>query len=288
MNTYLKLAAALTCCLAGFVVSVQVDDKETQTYKTVADKQLKIHISKPSDWKANDSRPAVVFFHGGGWVGGKPGQFDEHCQHLTDRGLVCFQVQYRLLSKEKSKPNATPETCIQDAKSAMRWVRSRATEFGIDPNRIASGGGSAGGHLAAFLGTTDGTDDPNDDTSVSARANAMLLFNPVYNNGPNESGLKGWGTARVGKQFKQFSPAHNISSDDAPSIVFLGTEDKLIAVGIAQEFQNKMKEQGVESELRLYAGARLGFFNAKKDDGKWYKLTIEEADEFLVSLGWLK
>jgi acetyl esterase/lipase len=169
----------------------------------------------------------------------------------------------------------------------MRWVRSRATEFGIDPNRIASGGGSAGGHLATFLGTTDGTDDPNDDVGVSARANAMLLFNPVYNNGPNESGLKGWGTARVGDRYKELSPAHNISDDDAPSIVFLGTQDKLIDVGIAQEFQNKMNKQGVRSELRLYAGAGHGFFNKNKSD-VWYPLTIEEVDEFLVSLGWLK
>ncbi len=289
-----RIAMSLTIKFAVAAVSLLVtagavaqDDKEAIVYKDVDGQKLKIHVSKPADWKPTDIRPAVVFFHGGGWVGGKPGQFDAHCKHLNERGMVCFQVQYRLLSKDKSASDLTPTKCIHDAKSAMRWVRKHASEFGIASNQIAAGGGSAGGHLATFLGTTDGTDDPNDDVKISARANAMLLFNPVYNNGPNENGLKGWGTARVGDRYKEFSPAHNISSDDAPSIVFLGTEDKLIPTGVAQAFQNKMLEQGVRSELRLYAGAGHGFFNKNKSGG-WYPFTIEEADEFLVSLGWLK
>jgi acetyl esterase len=262
----------------------QASDKETFTYKKVGDRELKIHVTKPAYWKQTDSRPAVLFFHGGGWTGGKPGQFDQHCQHLASRGMVCFQVQYRLLSKNKADTtDRTPTNCIRDAKSAMRWVRRKASEFGVDANRIASGGGSAGGHLAAFLGTTDGTDDPTDDLELSARSNAMLLFNPVYDNGPG-----GWGAARVGDRFQEFSPAHNISVDDAPSIVFLGTSDNLIPVATAQGFQNQMEKQNVRSVLRLYAGARHGFFNAKTDGGKWFQLTLAETDGFLVSLGWLK
>ncbi len=253
--------------------------KETFVYKNVDGRELKLYVSKPTAWAPTDSRPAVVFFHGGGWTGGKPGQFDEHCKHLASRGMVCFQIQYRLLNKANNDP---PSICINDAKTAMRWVRGRAREFGIDPNKIASGGGSAGGHLAAFLGTTNGVDDPNDDPSVSARSNAMLLFNPVFDNGPG-----GWGTKRVGDQFKEFSPAQNITEDDAPSIVFLGTEDKLIPVATAQRFQNEMNQARVRSELRLYAGAGHGFFNANKEGGKYFQLTVAEMDEFLVSLGWL-
>ena len=262
----------------------QSSDKPSFTYKTIGERELKVYVTKPDQWKQTDSLPAVLFFHGGGWTGGKPGQFDEHCKHLSSRGMVCFQIEYRLLQKDKDdKTDRTPTICINDAKSAMRWVRSRASKFGIDPNRIAAGGGSAGGHLAAFLGTTDGTDDPQDDLEISARANAMLLFNPVYNNGPG-----GWGTARVGNRFAEFSPAHNISKDDAPSIVFLGRNDKLIPVATAEKFQADMKKVNVRSELRLYADAGHGFFNAGKHDGKWYRMTVAEMDKFLVSLGWLE
>ena len=49
-----------------------------------------------------------------------------------------------------------------------------------------------------------------------------------------------------------------------------------------------MQQVGVKSDLRLYAGAGHGFFNANKESGKWYRLTIEETDEFLTELGWVK
>ena len=163
---------------------------EKITYKTIGDRELSLYVTKPDNWQATDKRPAVVFFHGGGWVGGSPGQFTEHSKYLASRGLVCVQVEYRLLDRNNKD---LPTNCVHDAKSAMRWVRSHADELGIDPNRIASGGGSAGGHLAAFVGTVDGLDDPQDDTKVSPKSNAMLLFNPVYNNGPD-----GWGTAGGG------------------------------------------------------------------------------------------
>ncbi|MCH2182489.1 MAG: alpha/beta hydrolase [Mariniblastus sp.] len=261
---------------------------QTHVYKQVEGQDLSLHVTQPAGWKPTDRRPAVVFFHGGGWVGGKPGQFDEHCKHLAELGLVTVQVQYRLLKRtpKQDDPSTsvdkTPTRCIQDARSAMRWVRQRAGKLGIDPNRIASGGGSAGGHLAAYLGTSDGIDDPQDDLAVSARANAMLLFNPVYDNGP-----EGWGTARVGNRYPEFSPAHNITKDDAPAIVFLGTEDKLIPVETAKRFQDKMRQLGITSELHLYEGAGHGFFNYGRDDGKWFGLNMTALDNFLAKLGWI-
>ena len=253
---------------------------ESFVYKTVDQRNLKLYITKPDGWKSTDHRPAVVFFHGGGWVGGAPGQFDEHSKYLAARGMVAIQVEYQLLNRNDKQQ--TPANCIRDAKSAMRWVRGHAMELGIDPNRIASAGGSAGGHLAAFLGTTDGCDDDQDDVSVSARSNAMLLFNPVYDNGPG-----GWGTGHVGDRYQEFSPAHNISADDAPAIVFLGTNDQLIPVETAKAFQSKMKQFGLRSELHLYEGVGHGFFNFDKDENKWYRLTIAELDRFLRELGWL-
>ncbi len=253
---------------------------EAIVYKTVGDKNLTLYVTKPKDWKATDRRPAIVFFHGGGWVGGSPGQFTEHSKYLASRGMVAIQAQYRLLDRKKKDP---PTVCIYDAKSALRWVRSHASSLGIDPNRIASGGGSAGGHLAAFVGIVDGMDDPEDDTAVSAKSNAMVLFNPVYDNGPD-----GWGSQRVGDRYKQFSPAHNITKDDPPATVFLGSKDALVPVSTAEKFKQDMERVGIKSELMIFPGKPHGFFNYGKYDNQPYYETMLATDKFLESLGWLE
>jgi acetyl esterase/lipase len=181
------------------------------------------------------------------------------------------------------KQDDPPTVCVQDAKSAMRWVRAKAKEFGIDPNRIASAGGSAGGHLAAFVGTVEGGDAATDDLTVSPKSNAMLLFNPVYDNGPG-----GWGTARVGDRYPEFSPAHNLSEDDPPSIVFLGSQDDLVPVSTAERFRDRCIALGVDSELHVYEGQGHGFFNHGRDQNKWYRKTVIAADRFLAGSGWIR
>lgn len=279
---FIRTAVLLTCVLSLVSDSAFAAEPPGQkyTYKTVDGINLSIYVTRPADWQPTDQRPAILFFHGGGWVGGAPGQFTRHAQYFASRGLVCFQAQYRLLDR---KSDAPPTICIQDARSAMRWVRSRAKEFGIDPNRIASAGGSAGGHLAATLGTIDQHDEPGEPTETSVVPNAMILFNPVYDNGP-----KGWGSGRVKDRYRDFSPAHNISTDTPPAIVFLGDEDKLIPVATAEAFQEKMKAQGVHSELVIFPGMGHGFFNYGRHDNQPYLKTVRAADRFLASLGWLQ
>lgn len=271
--------SVLTLLALPIVANAAKPEGEQHTYKTVGDRKLSLYVTKPADWTPQDQRPAIVFFHGGGWVGGAPGQFTEHSKYLASRGMIAVQVEYRLLDRKSSDP---PTVCIQDAKSAMRWVRGRATTFGIDPNRVASAGGSAGGHLAAFVGVVEGLDDPQDDLAIAAKSNAMVLFNPVFDNGP-----EGWGHQRVGKRYKVFSPLHNISPDDPPTIVFLGSADKLIPVETAQKFERAMQKAGNGCETHIYDGQPHGFFNHGRDGNRWYYETLTAADKFLTSLGWL-
>ena len=271
----------MVCVLAGLLVAAAKSPKEPvgkpYVYKMVDGRELKLYVVTPPDGKASDKRPAIVFFHGGGWVGGPLSQFNEHSRYLSTRGMVAVQVEYRLL-----KGKDPPTVCCYDAKSAMRWVRSHAAELGIDPNRIASAGGSAGGHLAAMVGMVDGMEDPADDKSVSAKSNAMVLFNPVFDNGPG-----GWGSDRVGDRYKEFSPVHNVSADDPPAIVFLGSQDKLIPVKTVQDFQAAMEKAGVRCETMIFEGQEHGFFNREKAGGKYYYETLLATDKFLTSLGWL-
>ncbi|MFK7852003.1 MAG: alpha/beta hydrolase [Akkermansiaceae bacterium] len=264
-------------CILSFAVSglLHAAITETIVYKEVDGQKLNIHLVKPDNWKKDDKRPAIIWFHGGGWVGGPVKQFEDHSKHFAKLGVVSAMVQYRLIKKVPGPP-VFP---CRDAKSAMRWVRSNATNLGIDPKRIAAGGGSAGGHLAAFTGLVEGTDDPEDDKSISPKPQALLLFNPVLDNGKEG----GWGQKRVGDEIKKYSPAHNISVKAPPTIIFLGTKDSLIPVSTMKRFQEGMSDAGVTCELHLYDGEKHGFFNNEPSKAD----TIEKTEAFLENLDWV-
>jgi acetyl esterase len=265
----------LTFALLSLVCAV-ASRAESVVYKNAGDRELRLHIEKPVDWKSADRRPAIVFFFGGGWVGGSPEQFRTQSEYFATRGMVGIRVEYRTIPKGDKGP---PLVCCADAKSAMRHVRGHAAEFGVDPARIAAAGGSAGGHLAAFTALVDGLDDPADDLNISCKPDALVLFNPVFNNGPGQ-----WGHERVGGRFREFSPAHHITKAAPPTCVFLGDEDKLIGVPVLREFEAAMKAAGVRCDAHVYPGAAHGFFNKEPHRSQ----TLAEADRFLTSLGWLK
>ena len=254
-------------------------DAPTELYKTVGDVKLYLHVVTPEGFKASDKRPAIVFFFGGGWNGGSPKQFEEHCRYLASRGMVAMAADYRV----KSRNGTSPRECVQDGKSAVRWIRANAARLGIDPERIAAGGGSAGGHVAAATGTLEGLDEPGEDTSVSGKPNALVLFNPVYDNGPD-----GYGYERVKDYYREISPLDNIRPGTPPTIVFLGTEDKLIPVATAEKYEAKMEAAGSRCDTHLYEGQPHGFFNHGRGDGRCYRDTVYKMDNFLASLGYLE
>jgi acetyl esterase/lipase len=250
-----------------------------QVYKTVGDVELKMHIFEPDNHKPTDRRPAIVFFFGGGWTGGSPGQFFPHCQYLASRGMIAMSAEYRV----KGRHGTPPSECVKDGKSAMRWIRRNAADLGVDPDKVAAGGGSAGGHVAAAIATAKGFDEQGEDTSVAAVPNALVLFNPVYDNGPD-----GYGHSRVTDYWKEFSPAHNIRKGMPPAIVFLGTQDKLIPTATAEKFKTDMEAVGSRSELLLFEGEGHGFFNFGRGGNTSYTKTVIAMDRFLASLGFLQ
>lgn len=263
------------------ISSVQASEKpmpdKMLTYKKIGATELKLHVFNPQDHKPSDTRPAIVFFFGGGWNTGKPSQFYPHCAYLASRGMVAMSAEYRVRLRNKT----TPLECVKDGKSAVRWIRQHAKELGIDPTRIAAGGGSAGGHVAAATGTTKGLEEEGEDEKVSSCPNAMALFNPVYDNGPD-----GYGHSRVKEYWKEISPMHNISKDTPPTIVFLGTKDNLIPVTTAVEYKRRMEDKGRRCDLHLYEGQPHGFFNYGRVDS--YSKTVIEMDRFLSSLGYIQ
>ena len=244
-------------------------------YKTTPQGELAIHIFEPD---TDEQTAAIVFFFGGGWTGGTPKQFFPHCQYLSERGIFAASAEYRI----KSKHNTSPYECVEDGKSAIRWLRAHADKLNIDPNRIASGGGSAGGHVGACTGTVPSQDAPDEDMAVSSRPNAMVLFNPVV----DVMALK-----RLAERFpgdpRAISPFHHICSNQPPTIIFHGTDDTTVPYEQAQRFTKAMREAGNTCELCAYEGRGHGFFNHGRSDGSDYEQTVAQMDDFLVQLGYL-
>ena len=252
---------------------------ERLVYKKVGETELALHVFKPEGHKPEDMRPCIVFFFGGGWVSGSANQFFPHCRYLASRGMVAMSADYRTKSRHK----VAPYECVKDAKSAIRWVRQNAKKLGVDPKRIAAGGGSAGAHLAAATGSVKGFEEEGEDVEVSPKPDALVLFNPVYDNGPG-----GFGHDRVKDRWREFSPMHNIDEDTPPTVVLLGTKDPIIPVSTAQKYKELMEAKGVRSDLHLYEGQPHGFFNHRGGKNKHYYLTLIDADRFLASLGYLE
>lgn len=244
-------------------------------YKKIDTTILKMRILYPSTMDSTKHYPCIAFFFGGGWKTGKMNQFRKEADYFTNRGMVCFLIDYRV----KTRQDTGPFEALKDAKSAIRFIRKNANKLHINKDFIVASGGSAGGHLAAATALINGYNESNDDLSISSKPDALVLFNPVIDNGPG-----GYGFERIGEAYKSFSPLHNIEKGAPPTIIFLGTKDNLIPVTTAQYYKTVMEKVGSRCDLFLYEGAVHGFFNKKE----YLEKTLFEADRFLTSLGFLK
>lgn len=259
-----------------------IEAARVETYRRVGDTDLKVWIFAPPG-KADRPLPAIVFFFGGGWTGGTPAQFVPQSRHLASRGMIAIVADYRV----KSRQQARPADCVADAKACVRWLRSNAPRLGIDPGRIAAGGGSAGGHLAASVATLPGLDAADDDTTVSCVPGALVLFNPGvvmadYPGLVREGFGAGRGRIDFGCEPAEISPLHHVKPGLPPTLILHGKADSVVPYATVEKFAEVMKAAGNRCDLVGYEGQPHGFFNKAK-----YAETLAAMDEFLVSLGWL-
>jgi acetyl esterase/lipase len=248
---------------------------EVKVYKSPAGGELKLHVFYPEGWKATDSRSAIVFFFGGGWVGGSPPQFYPHSRRLANRGMVAISAEYRT----KTSHGTDPFACIEDGKSAIRWVRANAGKLGVDPKRIVAGGGSAGGHVAASTATLLHLPNRAEDRSVSSMPNALLLFNPVI-----DTTMLGYGAEKLGTRAIEASPVHHVRAGVPPTMIFHGTADTTVPFENVERFREKMLQHGNKCEVIPYEGQPHGFFNYSRNPDI-YEETIRHAERFLDELG---
>lgn len=259
--------------------------------------ELVMHTFRPRTVAAGERRPAILWIHGGAWVGGTTDGFMPHARYFAHRGLVAFNLTYRL-----ARPvGPTVADCVRDCRSALRYVRERAAALGVDPTRIAVAGDSAGGHLAAALDLLPDFQHPDDNVAVSGHPNAMLLYNPVLDLTEND-----WiryavgGRALADRQSarptdaaslavaRALSPLHHIAPGAPPTLLVHATGDKIVPIAQADRFAAASRAAGNRCDYERLPDLGHAFVIAGY---KWPEPVVVDAvrlaDRFLGSLGWL-
>ena len=232
----------------------------------------KLDLLLPKDSKAK-KRPLVVFIHGGGWQSGRKEDGLDVIRAVTATGdYAAATINYRL-SQEAKWPAQ-----IHDCKAAIRFLRAKADEYGIDASHIGVVGMSAGGHLVSLLGTVN--DDPALDGTlgsfgkVSSRVQCVVdFFGPTdffTNLLPDAAAdrangrkmvidLLGRDEAEARSNAKAASPVSWVTKDDAPFFIAHGTKDTLVPFSQATTIQTALEKAGVENHLVAMEGAGHGF-----------------------------
>ncbi len=208
--------------------------------------------------------PVVIWIHGGGWKSGTK----ENCPlaWLSGEGYAVVSLGYRLSWMARWPAQ------IDDARAAVRWLRTQAARYGLDPKRIAVAGGSSGANLASILGTLT----PPADEAVSSRVAAVIDFYgasdmltmPPNVPGPNktESDLATSNGAKLLGAIprdrpdlaRQVSPLYQVSRDDPPFLIIHGDKDPQVPLGQSERLHAKLEETGVPSKLVVLPGAGHG------------------------------
>ncbi|MFH1707241.1 MAG: alpha/beta hydrolase [Planctomycetota bacterium] len=168
-------------------------------FKTIGTTTLHMHVFRP-DASGTDRRPAVVFFFCGGWNGFNATKLYPQSEYLASRGMVCLNAEVRV-----RQHGTTPAECVTDGKSALRWARANAARLGLDPARLAAGGGSASGHVCASLATIDGFDDPADDRTISCVPDACSFSIPAWTSPPPSGGSASSAASSAPTPFRPWS-----------------------------------------------------------------------------------
>ena len=241
--------------------------------------------------KEKPTRAAVIFTVSGGWFSSHDSINLGFVTPFVNKGYTVFAVVHG------SQPRFTIPEAIGDMHRSIRFIRSKAEEFQIDPNRIGIVGGSAGGHLSLMMGTSGQPGNPDAKDSVdkqSSRVQAVACFYPptdFLNWG--EPGVVALGTGPLGwlpapfdfvendpktKRFeritddeklkkigREISPITHVSDDDPPMLIIHGDADKVVPIQQANVFIDKLKEHKIPCELVLRPGAGHGWATLGQD-----------------------
>jgi acetyl esterase/lipase len=247
-----------------------VESTRDVAYGTGGGHPLYMNIAHPTVLPAAPM-PAFVFIHGGGWRAGNKNAGTGFMNHFVQHGYFAASVEYRL-SGEAIFPAQ-----IEDCKCAIRFLRAKASEYHIDPDRIGVMGDSAGGHLVALLGTSCGVKELEGAggwDKYSSCVNAVCdWYGPVdflamFGTGSDPGGgrqannvitqLFGGSPQEKAELARSASPLTYIQKGAPPFLIMHGDKDPLVPLNQSQLLADALKKAGVEVTFRIVPNAGHG------------------------------
>jgi arylsulfatase A len=257
-----------------------LESKLNVTYAHYGDRSLEMDIYRPKGtW---GELPAIVCVHGGGWGKGSRVNHAKPAQALAARGFVTATISYRLSGEEPFPAQ------IQDCKAAVRFLRANAKELGIDADNIGAIGHSAGGHLVALLATSGEAKELEGEGGNAGFSSAIEAAVPMgaqtdfmsERNREISKEKEIWQQFLSGSQEEQpetyrlASPQAHLDKIDPPCWFITGERDD--ASTHADEFRQRMKELGIQSELTVIKDAPHPFLVQQI----WFDEMIGTAEAF--------
>ena len=263
---------ALSC--AGTMPPPGVELEKEIVFGKIGERELTLNLTHPKQQPQGDM-PAVVFIHGGGGIGGNKESYHSFMFHLSQHGVVCITMGYRLAPRDRFPAQ------LEDVKCAVRWLRDHAEKYRVDPARIMAFGDSAGAYLAALLGVTAGQPQWEGQGGYAEQSSAVCAVVGIsgiydlplgYQNSvhlrPQEGeavrnmleAVLGGSPQQMPERYRDASPINHVSRSSPPMLLVHGSADELIAIEQSERFAEKLKEAGVHAELlRIEGGAHCSF-----------------------------
>ncbi|WFB36987.1 alpha/beta hydrolase [Kiritimatiellota bacterium B12222] len=202
--------------------------------------------------------PAILLIHGGGWrINDKANAREISIgTDLASSGYAVFSINYLLNEAEEDENGQMQLTKVAwpqnfyDCKSALRFLRAQAHKYNLDPDRIATMGGSAGGHLAMLVGTTAHHRAFNQQGLYTEQANTVSCMLSLYGEfdlrARPETPVRGKTPEESARNAHDASPISWIDHCTPPVFITHGTADTIIPVQRSRLLAQHLQEMGLE------------------------------------------
>ena len=237
----MKLACVFLCLIAIGIACPQAwaDEAGTKTFSYGEHQRQKLDVLVPAGAKA---APVLIFFHGGGWVGGDKKNYGFLMRRFSHAGVVSIASNYRL------SPEVQFPAFVEDGASAIVWVRKNIADFGGDPNRIFLMGHSAGAHIVSLLALDEKylRDAKTDQKSIRG---VIPISGPLLLKASQVPQMKFiFGNA----DDAEMCPLAHVDGGEAPFLILQGQEDVLVQPIHAKVAEKKIREKGGKVEVLYF------------------------------------